>query len=187
VSRPRFLSLRTRRVGKLNIFEDSELLCCALRGAGFGGLQSSLVRRDVFGRMRFESVAFFEDLLALIRAVALGVRLGYLDDVHVIVYSHDSNVSFAAEKQLESRLDALRALVEALERLSEELPLSRRESQALRANRAEQSFWAMGYYLIQRGHYRDGLRWMRYGLRCCPRNLVFWKTYLVSRVKAALA
>jgi glycosyltransferase involved in cell wall biosynthesis len=76
--RPRFLSMRTRRSGDLRVFDDPRLLRCALRGGGFGGLQSTVARREVFARLRFQPVAFFEDCLALIRAIALGITIGYL-------------------------------------------------------------------------------------------------------------
>jgi cellulose synthase/poly-beta-1,6-N-acetylglucosamine synthase-like glycosyltransferase len=185
--RSRFLDLRTRRAGGLHIFEDPCLLQCALRGAGFGGLQSTVARREVFARLRFESVAFFEDRLALIRAIALGIPIGYLDEVHVLIYSHGANVSFASEKQLESYVAAMHAYLAALETLRRELPLTRRESRSLHAKAGEESFWNLGYFLARRGRHRDGLRWMRYGLRCCPLNLAFWKTYLVSCLRAALA
>lgn len=185
--RPRFLNLRTRQVGKLHIFDDPSLLQCALRGASFGGLQSSMVRREVFARMRFQPVAFFEDRLALIQAVVLGVRLGYLEsDVHVIVYSHDNNISFASDKQLDSRIASMSAYLKALQELERELPLNYRELRALRAKRGEEAFWILGYFLYQRGRRKDGLRWMRYALRCCPSNLSYWKTCLASHAKVLL-
>jgi glycosyltransferase involved in cell wall biosynthesis len=182
----RFLNLRTRRVGALNVLDDPGVLRCTLRGANFGGLQATVVRRGVFSRLRLEPVGFFEDRLAVIRAAALGVRFGYLDDVHVILYSHDANVSFASDKQVESRLAAMSAYVAALEALGRELPLSQAEAHALRAKRGEEAFWNMGYFLARRGRYRDGLRWMRYGLRCRPGNLRFWKTYLATRARAII-
>jgi hypothetical protein len=77
--------------------------------------------------------------------------------------------------------------MDALEALGKELPLSRRELRALHAKQGEESFWNMGYFLAQHGEHRDGLRWMRYGLCCCPLNPAFWKTYLVSCVRAALS
>jgi hypothetical protein len=146
-----------------------------------------VARREVFARLRFQPVAFFEDRLALIRAIALGIPVGYLDKVHVIVYSHNANVSFASDKQLESRLAAMRAYMDALEVLGKELPLSRHELRSLHAKQGEESFWNMGYLLAQQGRHRDGLQWMRYGLRCCPIKPAFWKTYLVSCVRAALS
>jgi glycosyltransferase involved in cell wall biosynthesis len=185
-SRPRFLDMRTRKIGKLHVFDDANLLRCALRGGGFGGLQSSVVRRDVFARMRFQPVAFFEDRLALIRAIALGVRVGYLDDVHVVVHTHDANVSFASDKQLNSRIASMSHYLRALRELEQELKLNQRELRAFRAKQGEEAFWTLGYFLYQRGRHKEGLQWMRYGLSCCPRNLRYWKTYLATRVRAAL-
>jgi cellulose synthase/poly-beta-1,6-N-acetylglucosamine synthase-like glycosyltransferase len=186
-SRPSFLDLRTRQVGALRIFDDPSLLSCALRSGGFAGLQSSMVRREVFSKIRFQPMAIFEDRLAFMRAVAEGFQMGYLDDVHVIVYSHGENTSFASDKALESRLASTSAYVKAMEGLAEELCLSRREFRALRANQGEESFWQLGYLLVQHGRYRDALPWMRYGLRCCPGNIRFWKTYLATNLKALLA
>jgi glycosyltransferase involved in cell wall biosynthesis len=185
--RPRFLDLRTRRVGRLHIIDDPNLLQCALRGASFGGLQSSMVRRPVFARLRFQPVAFFEDRLALIRAVVMGVRIGYLDDVHVVVYSHDNNISFASDKQQESRIASMSTYLKALREMERELSLSSRELRAFRAKQGEEAFWNLGYFLYQRGRCKDGLQWMRYGLSCCPGNLSYWKTYLAGQIKVLLA
>ncbi len=184
---PRYLKLRTRQCGPLRVFDDPALLECTLRNGGLAGLQSSVVRRQVFDRLRFQPAAFFEDRIAIMRAVAMGIRFGYLEDVHVIVYTHGENVSFASNKAIESRLASMRCYLAALEALEQEFALSRRELRALRAKRAEESFWNTGYFLAQHGRYRDALDWMRYGLRCCPGNFWYWKTYLATAVKAMMA
>jgi hypothetical protein len=184
---PRYLRLRTRQAGPLRIFDDPGLLECALRSGGLAGLQTSLVRRQVFSRLRFQPAAFFEDRIAVMRAVAMGVRFGYLDDVHAVVYTHEGNVSFASDKALESRMASMRVYLAALESLEQEFPLKRREIRALRARRGEESFWNMGYALAQRGRYREALDWMRYGLRCCPGNAWCWKSYLATALKALIA
>jgi glycosyltransferase involved in cell wall biosynthesis len=181
---PEYLQLRTRKSGNLRLFDDNRLLSCALRSGGLAGLQSSVVRREVFSRLRFQPAAFFEDGIAFIRAVAMGIRFGYLEDVHVIVYSHDDNVSFASAKALESRLNSLRIYITALEALESEFALSRREIRALRAKRGEEAVWNMGYLLIRHGSYCAALPWLWYGLCCCPANLWFWKAYLATWVKS---
>lgn len=184
---PGYLKLRTRKSGKLAVFDDPGLLRCALSSGGIAGLQTSLVRREVFARLRFQPAAFFEDGIAYIRAVAMGIRLGYLDDVHVVVYSHGDNVSFASDKLLDSRMASMQVYIAALEALERELTLNRSEICALRAKRGEESFWHMGYTLRQHGRYREALSWMRYGLSCCPANLRYWKTYLATFLKATWA
>jgi glycosyltransferase involved in cell wall biosynthesis len=184
---PRYLKLRTRQSGRLRIFDDPTLLECALRSGGLAGLQSSVVRREVFSRLRFQPAAFFEDRIAFMRAVAMGVRFAYLDDVHVIVYSHDANISFASDKEMDSRIASMRIYMAALEALEQEFALNRREIRALRAKRGDESFWNTGYSLAERGRYRDALGWMRYGLRCRPANLCYWKTYLAKSLNALFA
>lgn len=184
--RPRFLQLQSKRVGELRIIEDRDILRCALRGGGFGGLQSTMVRRQVFDKLRFQTVAFFEDALIVIKAIARGVRFGYIDKVHVIVYTHGDNISFASEKDLQSRLSAMRLYVNALDALRRELSLNRREIRALNAKLGEEYFWMMGYLLVRYHRYQEALEMMRQGLRYCPFNLVYWKTYCATRLKSAL-
>jgi hypothetical protein len=184
---PRYLKLRTRRVGNLRVFDDPRLLACALRNGGLAGLQTSLVRREVFANLRFHAAVMFEDRIAFIRAVAMGVGFGYFDDVHAIVYSHGDNVSFASEKALDARIASLQTYITALEVLQRDLTLSRAELRALQATRGEEAFWHMGYALADGGRHRDALVWMRYGLRCCPTNIWYWKTYAATSLKAMLA
>ena len=64
-------------------------------------------------------------------AIAFGVRFGYLDNVHVVVYTHDDNISFASPKSVESRLAAMKTYLGALDVLAQELVLSARERRAV--------------------------------------------------------
>jgi glycosyltransferase involved in cell wall biosynthesis len=185
--RPRFLSLHCKRVGDLRIIDDPNILRCALRGGAFGGLQSCMVRREVFDGHSFQTVAFFEDALAIIKAIGRGVRIGYIDKVHVIVHTHGENISFASDKELQSRLKAMQTYVAALDALRYELSLSRKETRALNAKLAQEYFWRMGYLLVRRQRYKEALELMRQGLRYCPFNPLYWKTYFATQVKSAIA
>ena len=179
----RFLKLRTRRLGELHIIDDSRLRECGFRGSGCGGLQTSVVRRTVFSTLRFESVAFFEDRIVLVRAIASGVRFGYFRDVNVLVYTHDANVSFANPHAMRNRLEAFRVYVQALESLRTELPRTRRERWAIESRLGDEYFWNLAYPLFRQGHCEEALRLMRRAIRLCPYKIGYVKTYLASVIK----
>ncbi|HZL89038.1 MAG TPA: glycosyltransferase family 2 protein [Pirellulaceae bacterium] len=184
--RPRFLRLKTTRVGALRIINDPAIRRCGFRGSGFGGMQCTMARREVFSRLRFEPVAFFEDRIILMRAVAAGVRFGYFDTVTVLVYTHDENVSFANPEVMRNRLRAFRLYVDALEVLRAELPQTWAERQALNARLGQEYFWSLGYTLFQQGNVKEALPLMRRAIRLCPSNMAFLKTYMASIAKVYL-
>jgi glycosyltransferase involved in cell wall biosynthesis len=179
----RFLDLKTRRAGDLRIIVDPRLRRCGFRGSGIGGLQTTMARREVFSTLRFEPVAFFEDRIIAIRAVAAGLTFAYFDAVNVLVYTHQTNVSFANPDSVRDRCAAYRVYVSALERLRRELPRSRGELRAINARLGREYFWSLAYPLFQQGDYKEALPLMRRALRLCPSNVPFWKTYLASLAK----
>lgn len=182
----RFRHLKVRRDDELHVIDDPALRRCVFRGSGIGGLQASVVRRSVFSNLRFEPVYFFEDRIVIIRAVAAGVRFGYFDTVHVLVYTHEANVSFANPSSDRDRLQAFRAYVGALEEIRKELPGTFSERQALNNRIGQEYFWSIAYPLFRQGDHQDALALMRRAMGLCPWNLYFLKTYLASIVKVGL-
>jgi glycosyltransferase involved in cell wall biosynthesis len=154
------------------------------------GLQNSMIRRRVFDGYRFwEDYRVVEDVYFLARALARGVEIGYLTDVHVIYLIHEGNSSgSAAGASLASLRRISEESVKALERVRRELTLSTRDRRALERTLARQYFWRLGYASCwQAGQRQDGLRAMREGLRLMPWDLSMIKTYAVSSMRAYFA
>ncbi|WP_425616588.1 glycosyltransferase family 2 protein [Anatilimnocola sp. NA78] len=182
----RFRSLKTRRVGELCIIDDPNLRCCGLRGSGFGGMQCTIARRQVFSKVRFESCSFFEDRIVLMHAIESNVRFGYFETVNVLVYTHDTNVSFANPDIVRNRITAFRTYISTLERLRTELPRNQKELRAFDGRLGHEYFWSLGYPLFQLGNHREALAHMRRAIYLCPSNLRFIKTYCASICKVML-
>jgi len=174
-----------RGAGRLNVIEDTNALYCAIRHGGCGGFQNSVVRARVFSEMLIEPIRVGEDMITIIRAIANGTRVAYVDDIHLILYCHDDNISLAAPKSVDGQLAVGRAFVASLEGLRRELVLTGKESRAMAARIREECFWMTGYPLIQQGLYQEGLAMMWRGLKLAPFNVLYWKTFLLAVLRAA--
>jgi glycosyltransferase involved in cell wall biosynthesis len=187
--RPRpFLRLGARAAGALRVIADERAVECALLRGLFAGLQCSVMRRELFTDWRFESASRneAEDQLAVVRALAAGRTLAYLDAVHVVYHVHAQNSSAPKRQTLDKHVRVFRALVAGFEELRRQVPLTRRQSRALDRRLSRECFWHLGYRLLhQPGHGAEALAWLRRGLRLWPTNLRYWKTYALARLRVA--
>lgn len=189
--RPRpFLSLSTRRVGAMRVIDDARTLECQLRHGLYAGLQNSVIRRRVFDGRRFvESYRVVEDVLFLCRALANGLTIGYLDDVHVVYRVHDDNSSASAAGAAPARLlPIFEEQVRGLQSLGSDPSLPPPARAVLQAELGTIYFWRLGYsgYWAM-GRRRDALRAFRQGLRRRPRDWRMWKTFAACLVRPARA
>jgi hypothetical protein len=100
---------------------------------------------------------------------------------------HDQNSSGASKPSAERLIDTLEPLVDALSRLSSDLPLNDRERRALRKRLGREYFWQLGYNgYWQAGRRQEALALFRKGLRSAPYQVAAWKTYLLAHMKAAI-
>jgi glycosyltransferase involved in cell wall biosynthesis len=188
-SRP-FLKLRTRPSGQLQILEDPHTLKGMVTHGLYSGLQNSVIRRSVFQGRRFATRYRneAEDLLIVIRALAGGHRLGYLNNVHVIYQIHEQNSSAVGlGASLDKRLQIYRALLRGFEEIRGEVQLTRAESRALDRSLGRVYFWELGYTLLwQNGRHQEALEAFRAALRLWPWSFGCWKTYLLASLKVKL-
>jgi GT2 family glycosyltransferase len=185
-----FLGLRGPRRGRLQVIEDPEGVRCAILHGLYCGLQNSVIRRRVFADYRF-AVAHrneAEDVVLGIRALALGQRLAYFDDVHVIYHLHGENSSGAMQNaSVEKLLGVYRAQVQGFEDMGRQVPLTWRERRALDRRLSQEIFWHLGYALLwQNGRRREALEAFRTGLRRWPWDFRYWKTYCLALLRSGL-
>lgn len=184
-----FLTLRTRRNGPLRVLDDSRSAAWAIRHGLYAGLQNSVIRRSVFDGHRFESTARneAEDQLFVIRALKRGVRMGYLNDVHVQYHVHDANSSApASDQSLDRQLSVYGPLVRGFEALAAQFDWTALERRELKRRLGRGYFWHIGYALLwQGGRQGEALTAFRKGLDFWPWNPTWWKTYLLARLRAA--
>jgi glycosyltransferase involved in cell wall biosynthesis len=181
-----FLRLRARAAGPLRIIEDRGALRCAILHGVNHGLQAAVFRAEVFRGLRLPPYHVGEDQLFVILQLAAGQRLGYLDNVHALYTVHGDHTSAAgADPPLEKRLGAFRMIAEGLEGLRRRLRLTPDESRALDRRLSHEYFWNLGYPLFLGGRCHEALALYRKALRLDPRNVSFWKTYLLALARTA--
>jgi glycosyltransferase involved in cell wall biosynthesis len=182
------MRLRYRESGKFRVIDDPNALRVLITAGFYCGLQNSVIRRQVFDRMRFETRFRneAEDVLAAIRVMIAGFRFGYFDNVHVVYHVHEHNSSAAGTGlAFEKSLKVHRAMIEGMENLIGTVRLSRAEVMALRWSFHQLCFWKVGYSLLwQHDRRAEALQQFRRGLRVYPWSLAGWKTYIACRLRS---
>ena len=185
-----FRQLKVRTVGNLNVVDDSEVVACQLTHGLYAGLQNSVIRRGVFEGHRFyEDSRVVDDVMFLVRALVRGVRIGYLNDVHVIYRIHDDNSSGSSTASNRSSLARIRnESIVGLERLDRDLPLTASQRAALRRTLGRHYFWDLGYVCYWQGGERTkAFEAFKRGLKLNPTDARMWKTYAVSVLRSWLS
>jgi len=190
--RPReFLRLRTRGVGPLTVVEDPGVLRTMVSHGLYCGLQNSVIRRRVFAGRRFRTAYRneAEDLLIVIRALAAGHRIGYLDNVHVVYHVHAANSSAAGNSgSVDKRAAVFEGLLRGFDDIRSEVAFTPAEGRALKRSVSRVWFWDFGYTILwQNGRRREAVRAFRHGLRLWPWDLRCWKTFLFAWVRILTA
>ena len=181
-----FLSLRTRDDGDLHVITDESVLECQIRHGLYAGLQNSVIRARVFEGVRFwPDYRVVEDVYFLIRGLAAGVTIGYLDDVYVTYRVHDDNSSASGTNNPRRLEEISHEQIRACERVLSETSLSTRARASLRDRLAEVYFWRLGYVVFwQSGDADRALQAFRAGIRLRPVDWRMWKTFALCRLRS---
>ncbi len=183
--RAQFLSLRTSRRGDLYVIDDDRAMKCAIDRGLCIGLRASVVRRSVFQKIKFPLFRVGEDQALYPRALANGVKFAYVKFIQATAYVHDDNLSEVAGIQsIDKYVNSLSELICAFESIRD-LNLTSSERRTLEHRIARESFWNIGYTCLRAGHDQYALKYLSKGLRRYPKNLVFWKTYVIALVRIA--
>jgi glycosyltransferase involved in cell wall biosynthesis len=182
-----FFKLRAQQRGALRIIDDPAVIECHILDGLYCGLQKSVLRRSLFEHLRFVTrykgmINEAEDQLFVVRALALGYRIGYLDNVHLIYYVHAENSSGSSSTMsAEKKMRLFEVLTQAYADLANEVRFTPSQWRALRKRLSRDCFWDMGYALLWcNGRRAEALRMFRRGLAWWPYDLRYWKTYLLS-------
>jgi tetratricopeptide (TPR) repeat protein len=172
----------------LHVLHEPDLISRILEGAGlFCGLQNSVIRRCIFERLRFRADARneAEDQVFVIRALAAGFRLAYIDRVHHVYHVHSANSSGSARGLSPGRQARIyEDLIRGYEELETLVTLTPAQRRALRSKLANEYFWHLGYATYWRaGRRRDALRAYEHALRLWPFRLSYWKSYVAARLR----
>jgi len=184
-----FLHLPRTPAGDAWRVAAADALVCQLSTGLFSGLQNSVIRRRVFEPARFwDDYRVVEDVLFLVRALATGLSMGYLDEVLVEYRVHDDNSSAAATGADAGRLlPIFEEEVRGFERIRKEVVLSTDATAALDRWLANTYFWRLGYAgYWQLGRTVEAMQAFRRGLQLRPLDWRMWKTYVSCNLKRAL-
>jgi glycosyltransferase involved in cell wall biosynthesis len=185
-----FMRLAHESRGPLQVITDRGGVLCQIEHGLYCGLQNSVLRRQVFDRLRFEwkSRNEAEDQLFAIRAVSAGIRLAYFDAVHLRYHVHGGNSSGSAKGITVEKLSRVyRPLVQGYERLPLEIPLDAVERRALRKRIAKELFWHLGYSgYWAAGAHSLALEAFRDALSAWPWDILQWKTYLLALARSSV-
>jgi len=183
-----FLKLGSIQSGTVRVLDDPDLVRFTVEYGLYCGLQNSVIRRRVFDDRRFQTAYRneAEDQLLVIRALASGHRIGFIDNVHVIYHEHDQNSSAAgSDRRLDKHLQIYQAAAQGFEDLASQITLSAAEHRALRRRLNREYFWHLGYNLLwQHGRRQEALDMFRRGLRHWPWNWRCWKSYALALLRS---
>ena len=188
--RPRpFRRLRCQVRGRVRVLDEPDLASAVLGGAGlFCGLQNSLIRREVFEKLRFHT-GFHneaEDQVFVIRALVAGFRFAYIDAVHHLYHVHEGNSSGSSrDLPFEKQVRIYSELIRGFEELPRQVPLTASQQRALVGRLSREYFWHLGFATYwQSGRRQEALAAYRKGLRLAPWHWRYWKTYLLALVRS---
>ena len=182
-----FLALNTEVRNQLHVICDSSAMRCLIEhGLGIG-LRASVVRKSLFDKVEFPNFRIGEDQVLYIRAYSGGARFGYLTAIQATAYVHESNISdVSGHRTFEKSVSVAKHLTESLYSLRD-LRLTSRERKTLNRRIADIFFWNIGYGYASVRDYASAARFMRRGIGLYPKNVVFWKTYVVTVSKLVVA
>ncbi len=185
-----FLRLRARTIDGCAVIGDSSAISLALGAGLYCGFQNSIIRARALSKWHepIVPVRIGEDTLTVVRALAAGVTLAYIDRPLVRYRVHDENTAGSASVL---PLDRVVKNTEEYDKgyafLSQELRSRPEVVRPLRRARGMRWFWTTGYAACWlHGHRREALPFFVLGLRCWPWSAAMWKTYLAARVRMLL-
>lgn len=181
-----FLNLRVDRRGDVAVIADTRVVEYAIRHGLYCGLQNSLLRRECFDHVRLINGSMADDQLFTIEALKSGIRIAYLDQVHLIYRVHEDNVS-GASGDTEKLERVMRQVIADFEDLRTRVHLTPNEDRSFRQRLLQEYFWKLGYSTLWRsGQRTEALQMFRRGLRYWPWSWKCWKTYFLAAFRKGL-
>jgi glycosyltransferase involved in cell wall biosynthesis len=151
-----------------------------------GVLQASVIRRRVFDRTLLPTSRAMEDIAFGLWALAAGVQVAWLADVHVIVRVHTDHASLVAGNEPpDQRLRVSREVIKSYEWLANRPDLSPSQRTLARRQLGYFLFWKLGYLCHwQQGQVEEAFATFRRAIALRPADPTLWKTYLACVIKS---
>lgn len=173
---------------KLNIMKGKNLFDLALNDfpAYFG---TSIIKKKVFDKIKLdESLYVAEDQLFRKEAVAKGIKLAYLENIHLKSFIHDENISQCNKsKDYKKKIMVYTHLEKHYFKLKQRVRLTKKQKKIIKKNLSEIYFWRLAYNTyLKNKNYKNTNKYFRKGLKLRPLNLIYWKTYIIFKIKNIL-
>ena len=167
---------------------NGPLTAAVIRTGLRSSLQVSLIRRDVFDRVRMRTdLRNGEDRFFVIRCLKSGVTFVRSPEVTVHYRLHAGHSSCAGAHDPEKVVQVYESIVRGYADLRSELPFTADEHAVLRRRLAREMFWNLGYNGHQQsGRTRTALALYRQALVLDPLRPKMWKTYLMTLARTGL-
>lgn len=151
-----------------------------------GVLQASVIRRRVFDHAMLPTSRAMEDIAYGLWALAAGVQVAWLADVHVDVRVHTDHASLVAGNEPpEQRLRVSREVIKSYEWLADRPDLSAFQRKLARRQLGHFLFWKLGYLCYwQQGRKNEAFSTFCRAIALRPTDPTLWKTYLACLVKS---
>ncbi|WP_417377420.1 glycosyltransferase family 2 protein [Gimesia maris] len=178
-----FLELRAVECGRAKVLPNREAAQVGVLQTLMCGLQTSVVRSSVFATRRIPEFRVGEDQVLVIRALLDGVRIAYLDEIHLIYRKHADNVSASPSKSSAANIESRRELLRAFRWLRETISENDGLGPLVEKRISHERFWGVGYPLQDLGQFGAARKEYWDAIKCWPYSARQWKTLLASYVK----
>jgi len=178
--------LAVTRRGALAVLERKDLLANAIRHGLCAGCQCSVIRSRVFATNNFDEALFAaEDWLFFLGVIHEQYQVAYLENVHFTYRSHPDGISADPErKSTDHNLRVYREFEKCYTTIPRRMQLTGAQSALVKDRLAELHFWSFDCSR-RSGQYITANAFLLKGIRLRPLKLLFWKAYLVNKIRLA--
>lgn len=181
-----FLAPTFQRTPNLLVIPPQEALKIALNEALYCGLQTSVIRRNLFRNSRLPPFRIGEDQVFSITSAAAGATFACVPDVHVIYRQHASNTSSSPRKLSSDNQRAREQLVLALSSLLDSDCLWPESLSMLQRRLNREIFWGIGYQYQVACCFTDARQYYRRASSHWPWSFGQYKTFACSYIHELL-
>jgi glycosyltransferase involved in cell wall biosynthesis len=170
-----FLGLSTTKAANVHIIQDSQATIMQINSGLFLGFQNTVFKKEVFEKINIPNIRIGEDRLMTIMLLKSGLVGGYIKDVLVQCFEHDSNTSSVGEKSLDDSALIYLQLIAGFEAYSKYVGLTPAEKRSLQEKIADEYFWSIGYHLyLNNNDKKRALKYMFQAIKMSPLDLKKW-------------
>lgn len=145
----------------------------------FMGFQNTLFNKNVFDRIVIPNIRIGEDRLMALMLLKNRLRGGFITDVLVSVFEHESNTTSSGKENHHKIKATYLELILGYKQYEKYVKLNKHELKIVNRKISDFYFWHLGCHSPLK---KDKLTFMRNGLRFEPLSFKKWKSYIVAHI-----